>query len=425
MKKRKAEKICSNFLNYYFKSGRNNSELDYDCELFVNLLQAVWEDVCSFEYPDLDITYSVVEKSILELQSIPSDISSFYDSLVNSIKTTFEKSKGEHFVIIPLHGSELNKVISFENKKFYVIPAPKNEQTIYKRLSKIMSIDYDKCKAMFEHTKRSRSRDFFKHNLLLIRLENQTSHVKLNAITIAIRAIYLIQQLYWALNTTENTSFSLKKLLLDGLEENHHVLIMSNDEWRCGHGYTNKGVPKCKVDLQFLIKKKHQTIFSELFNEFFIEREDELTKRFVNSLVLLNRAFQFEEKKDNDLATLLYTTSAEALLTAGKNEKRLRVAAILPKLISVDRKKQMKIAKILDNVYKKRNEFVHAGLSPLYEYCKNEDSELKIVRIAISKLILKYNEIDRLLAKHIEGNRSTMWDTYVDQLFRSLIFGQN
>ena len=118
MKKRKAEKICSNFLNYYFKSGRNNSELDYDCELFVNLLQAVWEDVCSFEYPDLDITYSVVEKSILELQSIPSDISSFYDSLVNSIKTTFEKSKGEHFVIIPLHGSELNKVISFENKKF-------------------------------------------------------------------------------------------------------------------------------------------------------------------------------------------------------------------------------------------------------------------------------------------------------------------
>lgn len=424
MNKRKAEKICSNFLNYYFKSDSNNSKLDYDCQLFVDLLQAVWEDVCSFEYPDLDITYFIVEKSILELKDIPSDISSFYNSLVNSIKTSFEKNKGEHFVIIPLHGSELNKIITFENKKFCLIPVGKNEQTIYKRLSKTMSIDYDKCKYMFDHTKRSRSRDFFKHNLLLIRLENQTSHVKFNAITIAIQTIYLIQQLYWALNTTENPSFSFKKLLLDRFEENHHVLIMSNDEWRCGHGYASKGVPKCKVDLQFLRKIKHQTIFSKLFNEFFIERGDELTKRFVNSLVLLNRAFQFEEKNDNDLATLLYTTSAEALLTAGKNEKRLRFAAILPKLISVDGKDQMEIAKIFDDIYKKRNDFVHAGLSPFYEYCKNEDSELKVVRIAISKLILKFNEIDRLLATFGEGDRSNRWDTYVDYLFKNLIFGQ-
>jgi len=138
----------------------------------------------------------------------------------------------------------------------------------------------------------------------------------------------------------------------------------------------------------------------------------------------LNRAFQFEEKNDNDLATLLYTTSAEALLTTGKNEKRLRFAATLSELISIDRKKRTEIAKILDNVYRKRNDFVHEGVLPFYEYCKNEDSDLKVVRIAISKLILKYNEIDTLLAIPGEGDRSKRWDTYIDQLFINLIFGE-
>lgn len=421
---RRAKKICEDFMNYYFNSIINKSELDYSCKPFMNLLQAVWEDVYTSDYSDLDITYFTIVRCISDLEQIPSDISSYYSYLVDAVKNSFQKNKGEHFVIIPLHGSGLNKTITFENKKFCLIPTEKNEQILFKKLSRAMHIKYKACVHMFEHTKRSRSKDFFKHNLLLIKIENQTSHVKLNAITIAVRTIYLIQLLHWALNTTEDSTFSLKKLLIDRLEENHHVLIMSNDEWRCGHGYTIKGVPKCKVDLHFFKKKKYQTIFSELFNDFFIEGGDELTKRFVNSLVLLNRAFQFEEKNDNDLATLLYTTSAEVLLTTGKNEKRLRFAATLSELISIDRKKRTEIAKILDNVYRKRNDFVHEGVLPFYEYCKNEDSDLKVVRIAISKLILKYNEIDTLLAIPGEGDRSKRWDTYIDQLFINLIFGE-
>lgn len=423
MDRKKAVKICNNFLNYYFNSSTSKPELDYDCKPFMNLVQAVWEDVCSSDYSDSDITYSTIENRILELESVPLDISSFYISLVSSVKTSFEKNKGEHFVIIPLHGSRLNKQITFGNKMFYLIPAEENEQTLFNYLSNAMTIDYKKCVNMFEHTKNSRSQDFFKHNLLLIRIENQTSNVKSNAITIAIRTIYLIHMLHWALNTTEDVFFSIKKLSFDWLKENHHVVIMSNDEWRCGHGNTWNGVPKCQIDLQFLEDKKYQTIFSHLFTEFLIKPGDELTHRFVNSLVLLNRGFQFEIKKDSALATLLYTTSAEALLAAGKNEKRLRFAAILSKLICIEGKTQTEIANILESVYKKRNNFVHAGQSPFYEYRDDDEDDLALTRIAISKLILKYNEITTLLSTQNEGDRSKKWDSYIDQLFRKLLFG--
>ena len=423
MDRKTAKKNCHNLLQYYFNSGTDKPELSDDCKPFMNLVQAVWDDVYSSNYADPDITLFTIKKCILELKTVPSDTSSFYCSLVNLVKTNFEQNRGEHFLIIPLHGSRLNKQITFGDKMFYLIPAEENEKKLFSNLSNMMSIEYKKCADMFEHTKNSRSPDFFKHNLLLIRVEDQTSHVKSKAITIAIRTIYLMYMLYWTLNTTEDDLFTLSKFLDDGLSENHHVLIMSDDEWRCGHGETWDGVPKCQIDLQFLEEKENQTIFLHLFTEFILNLGDKLTHRFVNSLVLLNRGFQFELKNDNDLATLLYVTSAEALLTEEKNEKRLRFAAILSKLICIEGKTRSEIANILESVYYKRNDFVHAGKSPFYEYREDEEDDLAFTRIAISKLILKYNEIDTLLSTQSEGSRSKRWDSYVDQLFKALIFG--
>lgn len=423
MNRKTAEENCYNLLQYYFNSGTDKPELNYECKPFMNLVQAVWDDVCSSDYADPDITLFIIENHILELKTAPSDVSEFYSSLVNLVKTSFEQNKGEHFVIIPLHGSKLNKQITFGDKMFYLIPSEENEKTLFSNLSNIMSIEYEKCADMFEHTKKSRSRDFFKHNLLLIKIEDQTSHVKSKAITIAIRTIYLMHVLYWTQNTTEDVFFSMKKLSYDFLEENHHVVIMSNDEWRCGHGNSFNGVPKCQIDLQFLEVEENQTTFSHLFTEFFLNPDDELARRFVNSLILLNRGFHFELKNDDDLATLLYTTSAETLLTEQKNEKRLRFAAILSKLICIEGKTRLEIANILDSVYHKRNDFVHAGKSPFYEYREDEEDDLTFTRIAISKLILKYNEIDTLLSTQSKGSRSKRWDSYVDKIFKALIFG--
>ena len=75
---RRAKKICEDFMNYYFNSIINKSELDYSCKPFMNLLQAVWEDVYTSDYSDLDITYFTIVRCISDLEQIPSDISSYY-----------------------------------------------------------------------------------------------------------------------------------------------------------------------------------------------------------------------------------------------------------------------------------------------------------------------------------------------------------
>ena len=425
MDRKLAEKICSDLLQCYFNSNTDKPELDYDCKPFMNLAYAIWDDVYSINYSDPDLVILTIQSHLLNLKKAPSDISLFYSSLVDSVKETFELNKAEHFLIIPLHGSKLNKQISFENNRFHLIPNEDDEKEIFTKLSNIMAIEYDKCVDMFQHTKISRSPDFFKHNLLLIRIENQTNHVKLKAITIAIQTIYIIHILYWAQDIKEDAFFALNRLCYSTLEENHHVLIMSTDEWRCGHGNTWKGVPKCHIDLQFLDDEEKQVLFSRLFTDFFINSRDELTRRFINSLVLLNRGYQFEFDNDVDLATLLYTTSAESLLTENHNEKRLRLAAILPNLISIEGKTKYDISKMLDNIYVKRNSFVHSGKSPFYDYLEDEDNDLKFTRIAISKLILKYSEIDTILSKQNQDSRNKRWDSYVDQLFKELIFGKS
>ena len=140
---------------------------------------------------------------------------------------------------------------------------------------------------------------------------------------------------------------------------------------------------------------------------------------------MLNRGYQFYFDNDVYLATLLYTTSAESLLTENQNEKRLRLAATLPNLITIEDKTKYEVSKILDDVYLKRNSFVHSGKSPFYDDLEDEDNNLKFTRTVISKLILKYSEIDTFLSKQSQGSRNKRWDSYVDQLFKELIFGKS
>jgi hypothetical protein len=58
---------------------------------------------------------------------------------------------------------------------------------------------------------------------------------------------------------------------------------------------------------------------------------------------------------DDSLALLLFITALESLITEGQQEKRLRLTAIIPKLISIDGITSFKLAKIIDKLYKDRN----------------------------------------------------------------------
>ena len=145
MDRKKARKICNNFLQYHFKSNNNTLELNYDSTPFMNFLQAVWEDVRSSDYSDPDIFFDIIQNRISELDSIPSEINPFYDSLVDSVIEGFKRNIGEHFVLVPLQGSRVSKQISFGNKMFYLIPSEEDEEKMFSILSNIMTINHKDC----------------------------------------------------------------------------------------------------------------------------------------------------------------------------------------------------------------------------------------------------------------------------------------
>ena len=70
---------------------------------------------------------------------------------------------------------------------------------------------------------------------------------------------------------------------------------------------------------------------------------------------------QRTEHKENSVALLLYLTAIESLITEGRNEKRLRVSAITPKLIQYENMTQAELSRKLSDMYTRRNNFVHAG----------------------------------------------------------------
>ncbi len=165
----KKRKICNNLLGFYFNKGK--PELDFDCQPFMDLVSTVWEDVKFLNYSDSDITISTVERRISELETIPVDIDTFYNSLIDSTKANFEaniSSTSSEPCLPP------EKAITFCDGMLCLIPNVNDEKNLFHHLSDAMAIDDHDCFFMFEHTKTSRSPDFFKHNLLLIKIEDQT-----------------------------------------------------------------------------------------------------------------------------------------------------------------------------------------------------------------------------------------------------------
>ena len=66
---------------------------------------------------------------------------------------------------------------------------------------------------------------------------------------------------------------------------------------------------------------------------------------------------QKSKYRDADLALLLYITAVESLLTEGFNEKRLRISAIVPRLIDYKDKSVSEVSKNLERLYLSRNNF--------------------------------------------------------------------
>lgn len=261
---------------------------------------------------------------------------------------------------------------------------------IIKQMSEITNIDIQTVRDFLRHTQQSRSKDFLKSNIMIIEVENQTENVN--------RLAYQSAQFSVDIFKLMHSAFGIKSSIFRMGEiwgkENSHVAIFTKDNWRQGYGFSWKAQLQCKIDLDFMETKKikncfvHYLIRLQKVNLF-------LTNKFINAFMLYGKAtVQKSKYRDADLALLLYITAVESLLTEGFNEKRLRISAIVPRLIDYKDKSVSEVSKNLERLYLSRNNFLHAGQS---SFLTRRDDEMEFLDRVTALVLLKCFELDETI----------------------------
>ena len=402
-------------LQFYFKTGRR--EPDLDDKPFTNFLDLIHPILLKHKFYCNDIFLSSINWHLEGLSSLPSNVDEQQlDNVIEHINKNFEINKEKHYLIFPLQGSGLKKDISFS--KFHILKE-KSEEELHTQISDITSIDKKAVIDFLEHTKNSRSKGFLKSNIMIIEVENQTENVRYSAYQLAQYSVNFLFLIHSAFGM-KSSSFRKPEIWRD---ENRHVAILSKDGWRCGHGHSWDAHLQCKLDIDFMEEDKYQQIFDKLFSSFALRIElNNLAYKFINLFMLYSRGIvQRKIHHDDSLALLLFITALESLITEGQQEKRLRLAVIIPKLITIDGMTSFELATMIDELYKDRNNFVHAGQTPSYSYKNNK---LETLERVTALMILKYFEVDSLLDVSLGQTRVKAWTEYLNELFNSIIFGK-
>lgn len=401
--------------------------MTYKDRPYINFLSCINEYVAKSNYYDSDLMETVVDRHLAAMTNKPKQFDfDMVKQLIDKILRTFDINVEEHYIVLPIPKAGLDKAINFGS--FFIIPRGLNRSEKINAISKITGIEVEDLSFYFEHTETSRSPDFLKHNLLVIKTKNQTSYVAYNAEKIAKYCIYILRTIYFSeIQGINETSLSIFRNPYV-YRENSHLAILSKDDWRKRHSPLWFET-ECDFDLDFIEEEKYQKLFEKFVDEFIYNRKiDDLTLAFLNGIILFNRSYEQKFSNDDSLKLLLLITAGESLLTQNRNEKKLRLTALLSRLIKVDKCKPHKIAKIIQELYLKRNDFVHAGKKVILPY-KSEDeglNELRVLRHVIAKLLVNYVEIyNTEIKSELNGNRYNKWLDFLDNIFEKVINGEN
>ena len=207
---------------------------------------------------------------------------------------------------------------------------------------------------------------------------------------------------------------------------NSHIAIYSCDTWRMDHRPLHLDVG-CNFSFDWLLNKNIQDKFVLYMNNIiFADKYNKFNELFLNALITFNKALEQDKNGDITLAILLLLVTAESLITVNRNEKRLRLSALLPKLTNIEGYSNVDGSKIISDLYNKRNEFVHAGkeINISQDKLKKDDLDrINILKKYVANLLTNYllykNEIDEENGQKL----ITSWRKYLDNKFNSIIFG--
>jgi len=415
--------VLNAFANYSMKSG--TFDYEYEDKPFQNLYNALYKIKEIQEIFDLDILMYGVKKAITRrFQKTPIKLEEGnIEEILQEIIGTLKNNLAEHLIVVPIQSAQFDKIIKIDNLIF--IPQNYSRKEKLKIISRASKKTISETEWIVGHTEKSRSEDFLKYPLLVIKQNQQTSTVHYNALNVAKIIIYSIRCFYYG--NIYKTTKDKKHLIFwsqSSLSEASHLAIYAKENWRQNHKPLNFDV-SVPFDLKWLEDKKIVKKFKGFLKSIYTEGSlDDFNVTFLNALILYNESI----KQNTSISTIITMTIAESILTRNKNEKRLRISAILPRLLKFKKNEQKRISKLFDELYQKRNNFVHSGesVSIDYDFESNEPTILEKGRIIIAKLILDYPKFEKIVNKEISTTNQTTrmkyWESYVDSIFREIIY---
>ena len=427
--KKKLATLFNAFGNKNFNDGKIES--DYDDKTYQNLIQALYSIPEIKKIYDGDILTYGIEQQILErFKNLPIIVSvDDAELMAEKLREILTKNLANHLIIVPIPAAKFSNQIEIDN--LILIPQDYSRSDKLKTIAKFAKKTVDETRWIVDHTEKSRSRDFLKYPLLCIKQNEHTSTIHYNSLNIAKIVIYAIRCFYFG--NIHNTKTDRTSILLDfwgqkRLKDASHLAIYSKENWRQNHKPLNFDV-SMPYDLNWLEDNRLSKKFKNFIQRIYFKGNlDDFNLSFLNSLILFNESI----KQNNSISTIITMTIGESILTRNKNEKRLRISAITPRLLKFPKNEQKFISRNLDELYQKRNNFVHSGesVSINYDFETSEPSILEIARKTMAKLILNFPEFEKIVDNAISStdrtNKQTVrmryWEKYVDSIFQDIIY---
>ncbi|WP_283153621.1 hypothetical protein [Guptibacillus hwajinpoensis] len=432
-------KLLNDLIQYCYK--KNNFELSIDDRPLYNLLGEIKKHLTYKKYFEVDIVISTIENFVESIKYSSKKVDNeLVTKLIDLINKNLEINVEDHYIVIPVPKAKCSMLLKFD--KYAIIPQDFTREEKIKEISKLVGVVYEEIESFAEHTEKSRSPSFYEYTLLCIKVNNQTSMVKFDAENISKYTIFTIRCLYYAYMVNKNNKLSFWSLIRDSKPKypSTHIAIFSKESWRMGHHPINF-FSNCNFNLDWLEESEYQKVMVDLIDTIINpENSDELSERFFNALLLMNKSYQLSNQSEELLSVLVSLSTAESLLTKGKNEKRLRLSAIIPRIVSREGYTIPQLSKIINQLYMKRNDFLHGGENIVQFYGNESDSKdrdtLILLQQLISKVICSYptytNYISGMLAKEgreIGNNnyqeRSNRWDQIINDMFNKIITGED
>jgi len=364
-----------------------------------NLLDALSDHPDHRSFFDGETAYDILVQVLSrpDLQARASFSNSETEQVLSAVGKGLDAMAANHWIVVPLRGGQLAEDIRLRGFRF--ISGTRAEKIdVLRRLS---GISRSEAESRAEHIEQGRSPGFFENPLLAIEVVQQTNYVRRVARYWAFYAICCLQAIYWG-HVYPDDRFP--QALPFVRRECRHLAIYAQDAWRYG-ALPMRFSAECRFSLDWLSRPAHRSRFKQLLGSVVAARlHGNLTHRFSKGLRMFSKAIDTEEDQEAfegmGITIMYLMIAAEAVLLSQHGEKRSRLTVLLPRLTKVPGHRLAERAIAVDQGYRWRSDFVHAGTDKYPDW----EDDLSPGPAAQSVTLLK-RMVGRLLSdapKHIE-----------------------